>query len=407
MFFFEKTSYLIITTSLFFPFSAFSEVLISKDEKLSNKLSVNYENGKAIIDIEKSDIMGVSHNYYSQFNVDKHGAVFNNSKDTNATLIINEVTSLNKSKLAGDISVLGRMANVIIANPNGINCSDCSFNDIQNVTLINGESDKLNEGKYKISDKGNIIFSHESNDDHKFIFDNINLISNRVLFMNNVNFHANTLSFIHNIVKYHVSKTDVSSGYNKGELITYNLAILNIGLFNYLAKDANFINLGVSNIGEINYNSPGKLLNLGALNLLSGRIKSYLDVLAVNYPDHDFSKKDNNIKSTMMINAPGARFTAYNSNLNIDLKDGSFINKGYVRLEHTVMNSTSRNFIHDIGGTMLSNQSILNISATDNVELKGMIHNELSKDKINIIKGRVINISKENQKKVHIKKSQF
>lgn len=402
--FLKKTSCLIITTFLFFPLSAFSQVLISKDEKLSNKLAVNYENGKAIIDIEKSDIKGVSHNYYSQFNVDKHGAVFNNSKDTNATLIVNEVTSLNKSILAGDISVLGRMANIIVANPNGIHCSDCSFNDIQNVTLINGESDKLNVGKYKISDKGNIIFSHENIDKHKFIFDNISLISKRILFMNNVGFYANTLGVINSIGDYDLFKKDISSGYNKGELITYKYATLNIGHFNYSAENANFINLGVSNIGEINYNALGKLLNLGELNLLSGRIKPYLDMLGINYPDYDFSKRNNNIKSTMMINAPGARFTAYNSNLNIDLKDGSFINKGYVRLEHTVMNSTSRNFIHDIGGTMLSNQSILNISATDNVALQGIIHNRLSKDRINIIKGRVISISKENQEEVYIRK---
>ncbi|WP_218811047.1 two-partner secretion domain-containing protein, partial [Klebsiella quasipneumoniae] len=44
-----------------------------------------------------------------------------------ASVILNEVTSNKMSNLQGFIEVNGQKADVVIANPNGITCSGCSF----------------------------------------------------------------------------------------------------------------------------------------------------------------------------------------------------------------------------------------------------------------------------------------
>ncbi|WP_368868892.1 two-partner secretion domain-containing protein, partial [Proteus penneri] len=123
--------------SLFFSSQASSDMLIVKDDDKEKKLSINYESGKAVINIEKNDIQGVSHNHYSDFNVDEKGVVFNNAKEQDVITIINEVTSKNKTMLKGDLSINGNPVSIVIANPNGIHCQGCSFNGKQIYHMYN------------------------------------------------------------------------------------------------------------------------------------------------------------------------------------------------------------------------------------------------------------------------------
>ena len=122
--------------------------------------------GAKVIDIEKPNAAGVSHNMYREFNVDSKGVVLNNSpsdlshatlgniaKNNNltngsASVILNEVTSNRASSLNGFIEVAGQRADVVIANPNGISCSGCSF--------INTNKAILTTGKVTFSDTGAI-----------------------------------------------------------------------------------------------------------------------------------------------------------------------------------------------------------------------------------------------------------
>lgn len=82
--------------------------------------------GAKVIDIEKPNAAGVSHNMYREFNVDSKGVVLNNSpsdlshatlgniaKNNNltngsASVILNEVTSNRASSLNGFIEVAGQ-----------------------------------------------------------------------------------------------------------------------------------------------------------------------------------------------------------------------------------------------------------------------------------------------------------
>lgn len=101
----------------------------------------------------------VFHNKYDSFNVDSRGVILNNStKEVSrsqlgglvlgngnlrgtgaAKVILNEVVSANRSRLAGVSEVHGAAADVIIANPNGITCQGCGFINTPRVTLSTGQ----------------------------------------------------------------------------------------------------------------------------------------------------------------------------------------------------------------------------------------------------------------------------
>lgn len=125
----------------------------------------NLRSGTQVVDIEAPNAAGVSHNVYREFNVSDKGMILNNSgsnynssqgsiaKNNNlangsASVILNEVISNKASQLYGFIEVGGQKADVIVANPNGINCSGCNF--------INTNKAVLTTGTVKLSDTGAI-----------------------------------------------------------------------------------------------------------------------------------------------------------------------------------------------------------------------------------------------------------
>lgn len=120
------------------------------------------------INIQTPNEHGLSHNKYVKFDViagagyDK--VSLNNYLASSATgnpnlitqtakVILNEVTSGNKSLLNGELIVAGEKAHVIVANPAGINCDGCIFSHIDHVTLTTGLPIFSGEGRlsYQVS----------------------------------------------------------------------------------------------------------------------------------------------------------------------------------------------------------------------------------------------------------------
>ena len=114
-------------------------------------------NGTPQINIQTPTKGGVSINQFRQMDVDKNGAILNNSRKNAATrlagwiqanpwlskgearVIVNQINSTNPSHLNGYIEVAGRRAEVIIANPAGINVNGSGFINAAGVTLTTGK----------------------------------------------------------------------------------------------------------------------------------------------------------------------------------------------------------------------------------------------------------------------------
>ncbi|MBP6563706.1 MAG: filamentous hemagglutinin N-terminal domain-containing protein, partial [Neisseriaceae bacterium] len=113
-------------------------------------------NGTPQVNIQTPTKGGVSVNHYQQFDVDKKGAILNNSRKNTQTqlggmvqgnpwlatgsakVIVNQVNSRNPSHLNGYIEVAGQKADVIFANSAGININGGGFINTRNATLTTG-----------------------------------------------------------------------------------------------------------------------------------------------------------------------------------------------------------------------------------------------------------------------------
>ncbi len=112
--------------------------------------------GATQINIQTPSAAGVSMNQYRQFDTQTNGTVLNNSRtNTNtqtagwiqanpwlatgsARVIVNQVNSSNPSRLTGNIEVAGQRADLIIANPSGININGAAIINANRTTFTTG-----------------------------------------------------------------------------------------------------------------------------------------------------------------------------------------------------------------------------------------------------------------------------
>jgi filamentous hemagglutinin len=132
-------------------------VSVDSSAAASQQASLNQAaNGVGIVNIAKPSAAGVSHNKYTDLNISRQGLIFNNSQEItdtqlagfidgnahlgqgSANIILNEVTSTNRSLLNGYSEIAGQSAEFVIANPNGISCDGCGFINTPRATLTTG-----------------------------------------------------------------------------------------------------------------------------------------------------------------------------------------------------------------------------------------------------------------------------
>lgn len=136
---------------------ALAQIVADPNAPATQKPTVlNAANGVPLVNIQTPSAAGVSRNTYKQFDVQPNGAILNNSRNNaqttiggwvqgnpwlasgSARVILNEVNSSNPSLLKGWVEVAGQRAEVIIANPAGIQVGGAGFLNASRVTLTTG-----------------------------------------------------------------------------------------------------------------------------------------------------------------------------------------------------------------------------------------------------------------------------
>jgi filamentous hemagglutinin family protein len=139
-------------------FPAYAQVIVDTNAAASNQANItNAPNGVDIVNIVTPNASGLSHNKFTAYDVSTTGIILNNSathgnsilggtiagnsnitSGSEASVILNEITSTNQSVINGATEVFGNSADVIVANPNGITCKGCTFINTPTSTLTTG-----------------------------------------------------------------------------------------------------------------------------------------------------------------------------------------------------------------------------------------------------------------------------
>ncbi|WP_302821164.1 two-partner secretion domain-containing protein [Fusobacterium ulcerans] len=159
---------------------------VVKDQSRNQQVNVEKApNGVPVVNINAPNKNGVSHNHFKEYNVGKEGILLNNSsKEFNKTqiggiiqgnsnlngreanVILTEVTGVNRSRIEGYTEIVGKSAEYILANPNGIYLNGAGFINTPRVILTTGKSitDELGNLKGFSIDDGTVVIGSQGID---------------------------------------------------------------------------------------------------------------------------------------------------------------------------------------------------------------------------------------------------
>lgn len=318
--------------------------------------------GNPLINIQTPNANGLSHNRYSQFDVAQNGATFNNQRGDNpllakgtAKLILNEVRSNSPSKLEGALGIRGAKADVIIANPSGIQVNGGSFQNAGRVTLTTG-SPTIKDGAVKEINvqKGQVTIGNKGLDNRRT--DYTEILSRAVVIQGKLQANQVSIQSGTQLVDYASDKAKATNSGGSKPTVAIDVAQLGGIYANSIVLIANENGVGVKNAGTLKANNrlvltaAGKLENSGEISAVNNSDKSPATLIVQT------SDKNNDIVST----------------------------KGKLEGKNNVILSSS-------GNIKLSNTEVKQSdkSAGTGILLNAQNHVEISESKLNTAKGDI------------------
>ncbi|MCF0265690.1 DUF637 domain-containing protein [Acinetobacter guillouiae] len=179
---------LVASMSLFTSFApVYAQIQVAPNAQASQKASIGVGRNQQGQNVPVVNIQtpknGVSHNVYNQFDVLQPGVVLNNSRNGagsvivgnvganpylqigEARVILNEVNSSAASQFKGNLEVAGQRADVIIANPSGINIQGGGFINANKAIFTTAKTQLNPDGSVKqfVVDQGKVNVSSTGN----------------------------------------------------------------------------------------------------------------------------------------------------------------------------------------------------------------------------------------------------
>ncbi|HBC6053300.1 two-partner secretion domain-containing protein [Proteus mirabilis] len=366
---------------------AHQDVILHSDSLSDAKVSINDDTGKTQIEVINTNQDGTAHIYYNRLDVGDFGLSLKNNAE--AELIINEVVSKDFSILRGELELQGKKATVVIANPNGISCRDCSFSRINDIKLIAGSSTGKFSKTFTIADIGSSV-----------VFDMRNKLDKNEHSHINRNYKDISSGMI-NIISNDV---DLIDGDLNAEYIRFDMGLseYNLGAKNDYNKQSHFLlrkEAGINSRYLIIKSKEGDVYNNGNINTLSLNHESY----GLINTGHIDINQDDNLYRTGYEGELISKVMVY--------KYSSYLNKSSFNVKNSILFMKADTLILDrtfniddsylygrvgtletigIGNISLSYNSVFDIVAEDSIFLGGKIQGDgriklqLNDDKVDI-----------------------
>ncbi|MXN88845.1 two-partner secretion domain-containing protein [Pasteurella canis] len=325
----------LITSFLFQSIAPSYANIIADNQAPQNQQPIILKDGQGnpLINIQTPNANGLSHNRYTQFDVDTHGATLNNHRTSNphlakgtAKVILNEVRSNSPSKLEGIVSVIGDKADVIIANPSGIQVNGGGFKNVGRSTLTTGQIEAQN-GVVKAIDvqQGTISIGSKGFDNRET--DYTEILARAVEVQGVLQANQVGISTGNQKVDYTSSQVlEKRDGTSTSE-VAIDIAELGGIYANSIHLIANENGVGVKNSGQLKANNRLVVTS-------SGRIENAGEMLAQHNSD----------KSILVLETVGENQDILSTKGKIEGKDQVILSaSGKVKLANTKVQQTDKN----------------------------------------------------------------
>ena len=291
-----------------------AQIIADKSAPANQQAAVlKHSSGAPLVNIQTPTAKGLSHNRYTQFDVDNKGAVLNNSRTANpnlakgsAKVILNEIRSTSPSKLAGIISVEGSRADVIIANPAGIQVNGGGFKNANRAVLTTG-APVIKEGALHQLDirQGTVAIGAGGLNDAGSAGTGYTEILSRAATVQG-KIQANQLTIATGAQKIDYASGEISNGSAAGTkpALAIDTAALGSVYANSITLIANEKGLGVKNAGTLQavrqlvLTSAGKIENSGQIRTTSAATEAAPTYLSLTTTDHAANSGNGDIDST-------------------------------------------------------------------------------------------------------------